>query len=118
MVKFALVLAAAATTMRGPGVQAMLVLFLVVLAAVLSWQVQAGCGTTMTRLLSLSYLWLQLFALLVLLLTTPGVDGVVFGGVLLGLLLVLVVQVLLMLFGFGRTAACLLASRPACSSRA
>jgi hypothetical protein len=99
LVKFVLVLAAAATTMRGPGMQAMLLLLLVVLAAVLSWQVQAGCGTTMTRLLFVSYLWLQFFALLVLLLTTQGVDGVVFGGVLLGLLVVLVLQVLLMLFG-------------------
>eukprot|EP00775_Hariotina_reticulata_P001788 gene1788-2122_t len=41
----------------------------------------------------------KFFALLVVLLTTQGVDGAVFGGVLLGLLLVLVGQVLLVLFG-------------------
>jgi len=96
--KFAIALAAAATTMRWPSMQAMLVLLLVVLASSVSWQVQPGCGTSMNRRLYVASLCVQSLALLVMLLTMQGVNSVVLGWVLLVLALVVALPVLCILF--------------------
>eukprot|EP00775_Hariotina_reticulata_P007554 gene7554-7763_t len=77
LVKFVIALTAAATTMRGPSMQAMLVLLLVMLASGVSW---------------------QSMALLVMPLTMQGVNSIVLGWVFLGLALVVVVPVLCILF--------------------
>lgn len=92
LVKLTVVITAVGTSMRGPQLQALAVLLLVVVGTFVTWQVQPGCSTSMERMLFVGWCWLQLLALLVLLLLLPGVRVEVVGGVLLALVLLVMGQ--------------------------
>lgn len=92
LVKLALVAAAAGSSLRAPQVQALVMLLLVILAAALSWRVQAGCSTSMNRMQYAAYCWLQLLMLFVLLMMLQGVNADAYGAVVLGLLVVVLGQ--------------------------
>lgn len=92
IIKIITVTAAAATAMRAPQVQVLAVLLLVILAAAVSWRVQAGCSTSMNRMQYVAYCWLQLLVLLVLLMTLQGLNADGYGGFMLGLLVLVMAQ--------------------------
>jgi hypothetical protein len=92
LVKLVIVTTASVSTMRAPQVQALLVLLLIVAAMCLTWLTQSGCSTSMNRMQFAGWCWLQLLALMVLLLVVPHVRGEAVGGVLLGLVLLLMCQ--------------------------
>jgi hypothetical protein len=98
VLKFAVILTAGVTSMRQPPqVQALLVTMMVAFACFLTWQLMVGCTTSMERLLFTQCCWLQLLAVLVLLLTLPGLNWSGLGFVLLVLILLKVLQDALML---------------------
>jgi hypothetical protein len=92
LVKLTIVITATASQMRAPHIQALVVLLLVVLAGCLNWNAQPGCSTSMERLLFAGYCWLQLLALMLLVLLLPGVRVGVAGGFLLGVVLLVMGQ--------------------------
>lgn len=92
IIKVILITAATATAMRAPQVQVLVVLLLVILAAAVSWRVQAGCSTSMNRMRYVAQCWLQLLVLLVLLMTLQGLNADAYGGVVLGLLVLVMGQ--------------------------
>jgi hypothetical protein len=92
MVKFGLVAAATLTTMRGPDEQARVLLLLVVIAAAISWRVQAGCSTSMNQLQFVVWCWLQLLALMVVVPSMQGVSAVGFGAAVLALVALVMLQ--------------------------
>jgi hypothetical protein len=98
LLKFAVIITANSTSMRQPPqVQALLVVMMVAFACFLTWQLMVGCTTSMERLLFTQCCWLQLLALLVLLLTLPGLNWSALGFVLLLLIVLKVLQDALML---------------------
>jgi hypothetical protein len=92
LVKFGLVAAATLTTMRGPDQQARVLLLLVVITAAISWRVQAGCSTSMNQLLFMAWCWLQLLALVVVIPSMQGISAVGFGGAVLILVVLVMLQ--------------------------
>jgi hypothetical protein len=93
LLKFCIVLAACCTSIRASSqTQALVVFMLVVVASAICWGAQVGCSTSMERLLFAQLLWLQALALLVLVQVLPGMNGAVFGAVLLAVLAVMVLQ--------------------------
>jgi hypothetical protein len=98
VLKFVVILTAGCTSMRQPPqVQALLVTMMVAFTCFLTWQLMVGCTTSMERLLFTQCCWLQLLALLVLLLTLPGLNWSGLGFVLLLMILLKVLQDALML---------------------
>lgn len=92
ILKLALVVVATVTSLRGPGAQARVMLLLVVVAAALSWRAQAGCGTSMNQVQFVMYSWLQLLALLVVVPSMVGIDATAFGGFLVALMALVMLQ--------------------------
>jgi hypothetical protein len=92
LLKFGLVAAATLTTMRGPDEQARVLLLLVVIAAAVSWRVQAGCSTSMNQLQFVVWCWLQLLALLIVIPSMQGTSAVGFGTAVLVLVALVMLQ--------------------------
>jgi hypothetical protein len=92
LVKLTIVITATGSAMRAPHIQALLVLLLIVLAGFVAWNAQAGCSTSMERMQFAGYCWLQLLALLLLVLLLLGVRVGVAGGVVLALVLLVMGQ--------------------------
>jgi hypothetical protein len=91
-VKLLVLITVVVNRMHASYIQAPLVLLMVLLTAVLIWKLQPGCGTSMNWLMYIMYCLWAVLALLVLVLAVPGVNAAAFGGVLLAVLCIVMVN--------------------------